>query len=273
MGGHELSVGTPATFVDRVLPDGSVARWGSRRHRKHLRDGAAGSTWWAPRARGWWIGVLFAVGSLLFALGAVPSYATSAGARWDNVTFFIGSLFFTSAAFLTYREAVDAAPPADNPGHRRFFVYQPSRIDWWATGVQLAGTLFFNVSTGTAVAADLSAQAAHQHVWRPDAIGSVAFLVSSALAWYEVCHGWAAWRPASWSWWITLVNLAGSVAFGISAVAAYVNPVTGQVRNPDRANLGTLIGALCFLLGAVLLLPERTETTAAIAPPAPAGEA
>jgi len=257
-GGHDLSVGTPATFVDHVLPDGSVVRWGSRRHRKHLRDGAAGSTWWAPRSRGWWIGVLFAVGSLLFAVGAVPSYASSAGARWDNVTFFIGSLFFTLAAFLTYREAVDAAPPADNPGHRRFFVYQPRRIDWWATGVQLIGTLFFNISTGTAIAADLSAQAAHQHVWRPDAIGSVAFLVASTLAWYEVCHGWAAWRPASWSWWITLVNLAGSVAFGISAVAAYVNPVTGQVRNVDRANLGTLIGALCFLLGAVLLLPERT---------------
>ena len=108
-------------------------------------------TWWAPRARGWWIGVLFAVGSLLFALGAVPSYATSAGARWDNVTFFIGSLFFTSAAFLTYREAVDAAPPGGQPRAPPVLRLpaEPDRL--WATGVQLAGTLFFNVSTGTAV--------------------------------------------------------------------------------------------------------------------------
>jgi hypothetical protein len=36
---------------------------------------------------------LFAVGSLLFALGAVPGYASAVGARWDAVTFFIGSLF------------------------------------------------------------------------------------------------------------------------------------------------------------------------------------
>jgi hypothetical protein len=250
-----------ATFVDHRRPGGLVVRWESRRHRKHLRAAAAGgSTWWAPGARGWWIAVLFAVGSALFAVGSVPGYVTAVGARWDAVTYFIGSLFFTSAAFLTYREAVDAAPGAlDNPVRRRFFVYQPRRIDWWATAVQLAGTLYFNVSTGVATKTDLVAQAAHQHVWRPDAIGSVCFLVASALAWYEVCHGWAAWRPRSWSWWITLVNLLGSVAFGVSAVAGYISPVTGSLRNAERANLGTLVGAVCFLIGAVLLLPERTE--------------
>ena len=249
------------TYVDHRRADGVVVRWESRHHRKHLTaapDG--GSTWWAPRARGWWIAVLFAVGSVLFALGSVPGYLSAVGARWDSVTFFIGSLFFTSAAFLTYREAVDAAPgAAEDPAHRRFFVYQPRRIDWWATAVQFAGTLYFNVSTGVATRDNLTAQAAHQHVWRPDAVGSVCFLVASGLAWFEVCHGWAAWRPRSWSWWITLVNLLGSVAFGVSAVASYVSPVTGGLRNAGRANLGTFVGAVCFLAGAVLLLPERTR--------------
>ena len=253
-------VGPFVTFVERVRPDGAVARWDSRRHRKHPAGSpAAGSTWWAPRARGWWIAVLFAVGSLLFAIGAVPGYASGVGARWDAVTFFIGSLFFTAAGFLTYREAVDAGPHRPGTAPRRFFVYQPGRIDWWATAVQLAGTLFFNISTGNAVRIDLSAQAAHQHVWRPDAFGSVCFLVASALAWFEVCHGWGAWRPRSWSWWITLLNLIGSVAFGVSAVAGYINPATGQLHNAERANLGTFIGAVCFLAGALLLLPERTE--------------
>jgi len=246
------------TFVDHLRPDGVVVRWESRQHRKHQRP-AAGSTWWAPWARGWWIAILFAVGSLLFALGAVPGYGGAVGALGDAVTYFVGSLFFTTASFLSYREAVDAAPGALNPTHRRFLVYQPRRIDWWATAVQLAGTLYFNVSTGVATVTDLSAQAAHRHMWRPDAIGSVCFLVSSALAWYEVCHGWVAWRPRAWSWWITLVNLIGSIAFGISAVAGYVNPVTGQVHNAGRADTQTLIGAVCFFIAAVLLLPERTE--------------
>ena len=189
----------------------------------------------------------------------MPAYADGAGVRWDTVTYFIGSLFFTLASFLSYREAVDASPAAMNPAHRRFFVWQPKRIDWWATGVQLVGTVYFNVSTGVAMASDLSAQAAHQHEWRPDAIGSVCFLVSSVLAWYEVCHGWLAWRPRSWAWWITLANLVGSIAFGVSAVAGYVDPVTGQVHNAARANTQTFIGAVCFLIGALLLLPERTE--------------
>jgi hypothetical protein len=112
--GRDLSIGAPATFTDHVRPDGVILRWESRRHRKHLRT-PAGSTWWAPLARGWWIAVLFAIGSLLFALGAIPGYANALGAEWDNVTFFIGSLFFTSAAFLAYREAGIADWPSSPP--------------------------------------------------------------------------------------------------------------------------------------------------------------
>jgi peptidoglycan/LPS O-acetylase OafA/YrhL len=99
------------------------------------------------------------------------------------------------------------------------------------------------------------------------------FLVASALAWLEACHGWVAWRPRSWAWWITLVNLAGSVAFGLAAVAGYIDPVTGQVRNATGANAATLAGAVCFFIGALLLLPERTEeaSTFVTAPSAGAG--
>ncbi|MEY9873129.1 hypothetical protein ABH931_002610 [Streptacidiphilus sp. MAP12-33] len=245
--GRVLGAAAAATFVDHAGPDGVTVRRGTRHHRKHRRP-AEGSTWWAPAARGWWIAVLFAVGSVLFSVGSVPGYTDAVGARGDSVTYFVGSLFFTTASFLCYREAVDSSSTA-------------ARIDWWAAAIQLVGTLYFNISTGLAMAAGLSASAAHAHVWRPDAIGSVCFLVSSVLAWYETCHGLLAWRPRVWAWWITLVNLAGSVAFGVSAVAGWIDPVTGQVRNLDRANTQTLIGALCFLVGSVLLLPERTEET------------
>ncbi|HEY5358535.1 MAG TPA: hypothetical protein VIJ82_12825 [Streptosporangiaceae bacterium] len=271
-GGREGRVGPFVTFVERVRPGGVVARRESRDHRKHLRSASAvGSTWWAPGVRGWWIAVLFAVGSLLFALGALPGYASAVGTRWDAATFFIGSLFFTAAGFLTYREAVDAGPQAPGGARRRFFVFQPRRIDWWATAVQLAGTLYFNVSTGNALREDLTAQAAHQHVWRPDAVGSICFLVASGLAWFEVCHGWLAWRPLSWPWWITLVNLLGSIAFGVSAVAGYINPATGQLHNAERSNLGTFVGAVLFFAGALLLLPERTEEVSDAGTPAGEG--
>lgn len=205
--------------------------------------------------------MLFAVGSTLFALGAVPGFAGAAGVRADSVTFFVGSIFFTTAALLQYLETVDAVPNRSRQGWVRLFTYQSDRIDWWACAVQLVGTVYFNVSTGAAVSDNLSTEAARHHVWRPDAIGSVCFLVASALAWFEVCHGWGRWSPGDVSWWITALNLAGSVAFGASAVASYVVPSTGAVWNAQLSNLGTLVGALCFLVGAVLLLPERTAAT------------
>ncbi len=261
--GRRRGTGPFITFVEYERPDGLVAQWESRRQRKQRDPQATGSggTWWAPRARGWWIGVLFAVGSILFALGAVPGYAELAGTRADSITFFVGSLFFTSAGFLQYRESVDAGSSVLPHGLRRVFSYLPRQIDWWASGVQLVGTLYFNISTADAVRENLSAQAAQHHVWRPDAIGSVCFLVASGLAWFEVCHGWVAWSPRSISWWITLLNLVGSIAFGASAVASYIVPATGQLRNVELSNLGTFVGALCFLIGAILLLPERTEET------------
>ena len=221
-------------------------------------------TWWAPRARGWWIGALFALGSVLFALGAFPPYSTSVGASTTSGTFFVGSIFFTAAAFLQYREVVDSLPaePGRRRRRRRFFVFRPHRVEWLAVAIQLAGTLFFNRSTGNACRIDLTVQAAQQTVWRPDAVGSICFLVASLLAWREVCHGWAAWRPRQVDWWITFVNLLGSVAFGVSAIAGYVVPNTGQLRNESLSNLGTFVGALGFLIGAILLLIERTEHVA-----------
>lgn len=260
LGGRQGRVGPFVTFVEHRNPDGHVATWESRRHRKHLGvPTTVGSTWWAPGARGWWIAVLFVVGSFLFALGAVPAYTNAVGTSWDAVTFFVGSLFFTSAGYLSYREAVDAAPASPGATRRRFFVFAPHRIDWSATAVQLVGTLLFNISCGFALRVNLSAQAAHQHVWRPDALGSICFLVASTLAWFEVAHGWLAWRPRSRPWWITVANLVGSVAFGVSAVAGYINPSTGQLNNADRSSMATFVGAVCFFVGALLLLPERTE--------------
>jgi hypothetical protein len=264
---QERGFGPFVTFVIRKRPDGVIARWESRSHRKHLSgEPPRGSTWWAPQDRDWWIGVLFAVGSFLFGLGTVPAYVNAVGDRPDAITYFIGSLFFTSAGFLQYREAVDAAPRRPGAPRRKVFVFLPHQIDWQATAVQLIGTLDFNISTFVAITAAVGTAQARHHVWRPDFLGSICFLVASALAWFEVCHGWTAWRPRSVAWWITGMNLAGSIAFGFSAVASYVIPGTTEVLSLPVDNLGTFVGAVCFFAGAVLLLFERTEQEPAVVP-------
>ena len=59
----------------------------------------------------------------------------------------------------------------------------------------------------------------------------------------------------------------------MSAVASYVKP-NGQLVSLALTNLGTFVGAVCFLVGAVLLLPERTLARPPVTPPAePAGSA
>jgi hypothetical protein len=205
--------------------------------------------------------ILFAVGSALFAIGAFPLYAQGVGTEVDAATYFIGSLFFTAAAFLQYRESVDSGASEPPEARGRIFVFSRHQIDWWASAIQLVGTVYFNVSTGNALRVNLTATAEAQHVWRPDAVGSVAFLVASGLAWFELGDRWWTWMPNNLSWRITALNLVGSLAFGASAVAGFVVPATGQIRNAQLSDLGTFVGALCFLAGAVLLLPERTQSS------------
>ena len=166
------------------LPDGTRQLWDSHWHRKHAGWVTGGSTWWAPFAMAWWIGVLFALGSICFALGSFPPYATTVGATPDNITYFIGSIFFTTAAFLQYTE-VASAPTAVVEPHREgaasLLRIRHRRIDWWASGIQLLGTLWFNQTTLSALLVGLGASSKHHPVWRPDALGSICFLVGAVL--------------------------------------------------------------------------------------------
>ncbi len=192
--------------------------------------------------------MLFAVGSACFATGSFPSYATAVGVTPDNLTYFIGSIFFTLAALLQYDEATRAPTSlggARQSGLGRLLVVQHHRIDWWACLIQFVGTLWFNRTTLSALVVGLGASSARHPVWRPDALGSVCFLVSSWLAWAEECHGAFAWRPSRLSWWITFLNLVGSVAFGVSAVASYVEP-NGQLVSLASDELGNVRGCRVF---------------------------
>jgi hypothetical protein len=225
--------------------DGGISTESARTTPSRPGPGDAGSTWWAPATADWWIGILFAVGSACFAVGSLPGYVAAVGATADGTTYFVGSLFFTSAAGLQLAQAWRATGPHG--------------LDWWAGAVQFVGTLFFNVTTFNALDTTLSASEADQRIWTPDARGSICFLVASALAWVAVCHGAWTWRPRSLTWLIAALNMVGSIAFGVSAIAGYYVPETDEVRNASLMNLGTFVGALCFLVGGLLVLPLRTR--------------
>ena len=63
-------------------------------------------------------------------------------------------------------------------------------------------------------------------------------------------------RQPTYEWRIAALNFAGSIAFGISAIAALWVPSKGSVVDLAAANAFTALGGLCFLVGSILLLPE-----------------
>ena len=62
-----------------------------------------------------------------------------------------------------------------------------------------------------------------------------------------------------------MLNMVGSIAFGISAIGGYIEPTTGDLHNAAIDNLGTFVGAICFLLGAVFLIPDSEQAATATA--------
>lgn len=198
------------------------------------------------------------IGSTCFALASFPVYSEHLDARLVAVTFFVGSIFFTSAAFgqLTDAVTVRHAHRGARPGTWRVWRWDPEPLDFWAALVQFVGTLFFNISTGFAIDSALDQHDIDRLVWQPDVFGSIAFLVASYLAEVAVTRRPWRWATSDRPGWIAKLNLAGSVAFGLSAVAAFARPTTGEVANIRMVNLGTFGGALCFFVGAALLLPE-----------------
>ena len=203
---------------------------------------------------------LFVIGSALFVLGSVPAYANAVGPTADGITYFIGSLFFTSASF---SQLVQAQTPAmtnvDTDSQHvkapvRLRAWLPHDRNWLAAITQFPGTLYFNISTLAALIQNLTVKQQDRRIWRPDFFGSTLFLIASVLA-ILAAGRFFSFRPRSFPWQIAWLNMIGSILFMFSALASYVLPTTGEFVNSYFSVAGTLLGAVCFLLGAILMLP------------------
>jgi len=190
-----------------------------------------------------WMALFFALGSACFLIGPFPGYLQLVGASADAITFFIGSILFTTGGALQTWIAF----PDRHSG-------TTGKAAFRAAAIQSAGTLFFNVTTYQALHTSLSDSDYNRLVWRPDALGSVCFLISGAIAYRASArHGWLPARGQP-GWWEPAINLLGCIFFGISAIAGYLVPSTGSVLNLAAANWNTAIGAACFLTCALATL-------------------
>jgi hypothetical protein len=187
--------------------------------------------------------LFFALGSTCFLVGPFPGYLSLVGARADALTFFVGSILFTIGGGLQSRLAWPerAASAA-------------GRAAWATAWVQSIGTLFFNLTTFQALSTAPSSGGYDRFVWRPDALGSICFLVSGSILYASSPRrGWLPMRGET-GWWEPGVNLLGCIFFGISAVAGYIVPSTGSMINLAASNWNTSLGAACFLVVALATL-------------------
>ncbi len=186
---------------------------------------------------------LFAIGSTFFAIATLPGMSAAAGAGLSNLLCFVGSWFFTTAGWM---QLVLARPALG--------------VGWYSAATQFAGTILFNISTGSALWAH-AVKPERRLVWAPDMFGSIAFLVSGVLGIMAVTAvvGLIEWKARDWQ--AEWVNMIGCVAFGVSALGAFVTE-SGVTADALLANAGTFIGALCFLVAALLVLPGRGQRSA-----------
>lgn len=118
-------------------------------------------------------------------------------------------------------------------------------------------TLLFNVNTFDAILPGLNWLRQDLLIWIPDLAGSVLFLVSGYLFFVEAGHAYWSWRPSSLTWVLNFSNLLGCVAFMLSALFAFVP--RSSAGFPVEALVFTLLGAVGFFVGSVLMLPETAS--------------
>ena len=269
----------PRPFITRRVfrrPDGSLIVWHSRHHRKGLilQEAARAEalsrlllrSLWMPSKLNWWIGGIFALGSLLFAAASVLSLSSALAARFSletlsiNAIYFAGSIPFTMAAYLQLFQAANVAPfeipHAETSERFHVFGWKPHDAGWLSCALQFVGTILFNFNTFDAMIPSLTWFEEDLVVWAPNIIGSILFLASGYLAFIETCHGYRGWQPRSISWWVVLINLLGCVGFLISALFSIFLPGPPDAAMVTLAVAFTLQGAVCFLFGSLLMLPE-----------------
>ena len=216
-------IGPFATHVTWERPDGGRSSWSSRVHRKHA------SKLSRPEREGVW-------------------WAPRRASWWIGVLFAIGSTCFFIGPFPGFEQLVGSGADGLVFFVGSIFFTSAAALQWLET---------INADPGPA----LRRGSLRLLTFEPRRIDWWSS-VSGYLAYAEVC-GHPFWtRNRTLEWKIAAVNFVGCIAFGISAVASFWVPDSGGVLALAASNWFTALGGLCFLVGAVLLLPESAATEA-----------
>lgn len=214
-----------------------------------------------------WIGLPFVVGSILFIV-AVPVAGRSIVA--SALLFFVGSTLYLIGASA---DAWNARATALNGARWRASVEAQDnnasgwtgylRHRFWASSIQAFGAVLFQVMVIAGLIPNLSPLLVDIFIWEPDIVGSLCFVISSAML-VSATHplaGRGDFRDRIKG--ASLFNLGGSLCFLASSVGAFVPLSSGEEISPLLVGSGTMVGGLLFLIGSWPGLPERLRSTVA----------
>ncbi|PZV19127.1 MAG: hypothetical protein DCF20_02405 [Pseudanabaena sp.] len=294
---QQLKSSGAANFITQVihrLPSGNLHIWSSRRFRKRrsseirMSEGikltkSSPKPWkywgWQMQSLTWWIGFIFTVGSLIFAIGSIPAMFPNPPDREIAQINFIGSVCFTIGSYAALLEVInlnldiklerDAEIFVETIGSVRhpnlsltkikWFDWQPHRIEFQSTLIQFFGACLFNINCFFATVSGLTWQIIDLIVWLPSTLASFCFCWASYLAVMEVCHSYWDWKPQDIDWWIVILNLIGSVGFLSGSLFGFWGQGLVQCCQEWGTNFSFLAGSLFFLGGSYLMVPEMLD--------------
>ncbi len=144
----------------------------------------------------------------------------------------------------------------------RWWGMETSSLGWWASVIQFTGATAFTISVITGTPGVLSPsqwQLNYALSWTMQVVGSIGFIVSSAMLMLEEQREWfipaldrIGWHSAFW-------NVIGSIGFFLCAVFGYLSNWNGNGEVCCQfwgTAFNTYYGSWAFLISSVLLLIE-----------------
>lgn len=209
---------------------------------------------WAPRDSGWWVATTFIVGSILFMVGALLPLWPDLPDEVVEFVYFIGSGLYLVGAGI---QVLDGRRQRLSEEYGPALVKSFANRNSLAASIQGFGALLFQTSMTSALLSNLTVEEENAAIWAPDLIGALCFVTASVLFYslrHPIQHRTDDPRDARF---LAMLNILGSCLFVASAIGAFIVPASGSELDPAIANIGTLVGALFFLVSSIPGLPPR----------------
>lgn len=137
-----------------------------------------------------------------------------------------------------------------------WFAWRPHQLSFLSVFILLVGTLLFNVETTIAL---LGLSINNEMRWLltvPSFLGAILYVVATNMQLMQTCQSHLCLKPRIISWWTAALYVLGSVGFLSGAFFGFDAPGLYTAGDLLIVKLSYLAGAILFLVGSYLMIPD-----------------